>query len=176
MCTITIKEYNCPFFLPKRNIQHVRASFALFALVETGSLVGWRLNSLFVWACWTKHISNNILNWFFGRFENLGPSNKLQEKRVCSFFKSNIAHLTSGRALKTLIVAFVEKHNSLFLHAKYIRAHCIRTIHVPKKFNNTNVIPRNRSECATHRSFCQFFHTCLQRNIGTCRSGKFRNG
>ena len=154
----------------------MRARFALFTVVETESLVGWKLNGLFVWAGWTIHISNNISKWFFCLFESLSPLNKLREKRVCSFFKENIAHLKSGRALKRLIVAFAEKYNSLFLQAKYIRAQCIRTIHVPKKFNNANVKPRNRSECATHRNFSQFFYLCLQHNIGTCQSAKFRNG
>ena len=34
-CTVTAKQHNCRFLLPKRNIQNVAAGFALFTVVET---------------------------------------------------------------------------------------------------------------------------------------------
>ena len=37
VCTITTKLHTCRFLVPKRFIQHVRASFALCTVVETGS-------------------------------------------------------------------------------------------------------------------------------------------
>ena len=91
-------------------------------------------------------------------------------------FKENIAHLKHGPALKTLMVASVERLKSLFVHAKYTQARCFRTMHVPIKFNNAFVIPRITRECTAHRNCSDLFHTCLQRNIGSCTGGKFRDG
>ena len=100
---------------------------------------------------------------------------KLQDKRNCSFFKGNIAHMTRARALRTLIVASAERLKSLSVHAKYTRTHCIRTIHVPNRFKNANVKPGTKGEGTTHRDWSQKFHTCLQRKIGSFRGGEFRN-
>ena len=36
MCAITTKQHNCRFEIVKKNIQHLRAGFALFTVVATG--------------------------------------------------------------------------------------------------------------------------------------------
>ena len=88
-------------------------------------------------------------------------------------FKEKVALLTGGRALRTLIVASAERLISLFVHARYTRAHCIRTIHVPNKLYNAFVISTNRAESATHCVCSQIFHACFQRNFGSCGGGEF---
>ena len=158
MCTISTKQHNCRFLVLQRNIQHVRASFVLFTVVEAGSFVRWKVDTLFVWACWIIHISKNILTWFLRLFKNINPLTKLQEIWYCWFFRGTIAHLTRWRALGTLIVASVKWLKSLFVHAKYIRTLCIRTTRVPNKFNNAIVILRIRRDCTTLRNCSQLFH------------------
>ena len=54
-----------------------------------------------------------MLNWFFLLFKNMNPLTKLQEKRICLFLTGNIAHLTHGFALGTLIVASAERMKNL---------------------------------------------------------------
>ena len=78
-CTITTKQHNCWFLVLKRSTQHVRAGFALFTVVKTGNFFDWKVNTIFVRACWTIHISNNILNWFFRLFKNIKPNSKRSE-------------------------------------------------------------------------------------------------
>ena len=119
MCTIITKQHNCQFLVPKSVIQHVRAASALFEVVETGSFVSWKINKLFVWACWTIHISNDILNWFFRLFENKSPLTKLQAKRNFLFFKWNFVHSTSRRVSRTLIVAAFNRLESFFARNVY---------------------------------------------------------
>ena len=60
MRSITAKQHNCRFLDLKRNIQNVAAGFALFTFVETSRFVGWKINTLFVSTCGTKHISNSL--------------------------------------------------------------------------------------------------------------------
>ena len=67
----------------------------------------------------TKHISNNILNWFWTLFKNVNPWTKRQEKGVYLIFKRNIAHLTHRRALRALIIASAERLGSLFVLANF---------------------------------------------------------
>ena len=59
--------------VPKTTIQHVRAGFALFTVIETGSFVPWKMNTFFVWACSLKHISKNILSCFLRLFKIIKP-------------------------------------------------------------------------------------------------------
>ena len=70
MCAVTAKQHKVRFLVLKRNIQNVAAGFALFTVVETSRFVGWNVNTLFNFTCWTIHISNSLLyfvvhNWFF---------------------------------------------------------------------------------------------------------------
>ena len=62
MCTITAKQHNSWFMVLKRSNQHVGAGFALFTVVADGRFVVWKVNVLLVRACWTMHISKNMLN------------------------------------------------------------------------------------------------------------------
>ena len=164
-CSITTKQDKIRFLVLKGNIRHVRPGFALFTVVETGNFVGWKVNTPFVWTCCILHISdNNFL------FRNNNPLTKPQGKRICLFFKRNIAHLTRGRALRRMIVVFTQKFKQC------IRAHCIRTIHVPKKINIATVLATFRGEGATYCNCSQIFHTRLQRNNGSCRGGEFCDG
>ena len=126
-CTITTKQHYCRFLVLNRNIQHVRAGVALFTVVETGSFLSWKVNTLSAWACWTIHISNNILNWLFRRFKKINPLTKLQEKRICLFFKGNISRLTRGRALRTLIV--VSRDWKVFLCTQSRSEHIVLGYH-----------------------------------------------
>ena len=149
---------------------------APFTVEETGSFVAWKVNTFFVWACWSIHIYTKILNWFLRPLKNNNPSANLQERRIDLLFQGSIAHLTRWRAVRTLIVASVERLKNPFVHAKYIQTPCNWTIHAPNRLNNAIVIPRKRSECTTHRNCSQLVHTCLQRNIGSWRDAEFRDG
>ena len=60
MCTVAAKQHNCRFLVPKRNIQNVEASFALFTVIETSRFIGWEVNTLFVSTCGTIHISDSF--------------------------------------------------------------------------------------------------------------------
>ena len=124
----------------------------------------------------TKDISNNLLNWFWALFRNINAFAKRPERGSCWIFKRNIAHLSHGRPLRTLITASAERLKSLFVQAKFTGTFCIWTIHVPNENNSAVVVPTIRGECAAHRNCSQWFHTCLQRNIGSCRDGEFRDG
>ena len=107
-------------------------------------------------------------------FKIMNPLTKFQEKRNCLFFKGITAHRTRGLTLRTFIVVSGERLKSLFHHVKHIRAHCIRTKHVPNKFNIALVIPSMRGECLAHHYCTQLIHTCLRPNNGSCRDGEFR--
>ena len=134
MCSYTTKQRNCRFLVLRTNLKHVSVGIAFSKIIKTRVFVGWKVNTYFVWTYWTIHISNFISYWFFGLLRNIDPQVKLQEKRFSSFFKEKNALLTHGLALRTLIVAFVEKLKSLLLQAKYTRTLCIRTIQNPNKF------------------------------------------
>ena len=152
MCTITGKQKYDRFLVLKRIIQHARADFEFFAVVQKGKFAGRKVNTLFVSACWTKHISNNILDWLLRSFKNINPLTKLQEKRNSLFFEKTIAHLTRWRALKILTVDSAERWKNHFVHAKYIRTHWNQTNDVPNKFNAAIVIPTIRRKRTTHRN------------------------
>ena len=96
LCTMTNKQHNCQFLVLNRKIQHVKAGFELLLVVETRIFNDWKMNTLFIRACWTIHISNNTLSCFFRVCQNTYPLTKLQEKRICLFFKTIKAHLTHG--------------------------------------------------------------------------------
>ena len=124
----------------------------------------------------TIDISINILNWFWALFKNVNPLNKRQQKRNCFVFKRNIAHLAHRATLRTLIIASAKRLKSLFVQAKFTQTLCFPTTHAPKKVVDSNKIPQIRGECVKNRNCSQFFHTCFQRNIGSCRDGKFCEG
>ena len=123
----------------------------------------------------TKHIFNNILNWFWTLFKIVNPLTKRQEKGICLIFKRNIAHLTHRRPLRALIIASAERLKSLFVHADFTQTLCLWTIHIPKENNSAIVKPTIRGECATYCNWSQLFHTSLQLNIVSCRDGEFRD-
>ena len=127
--------------------------FALFEVVENRNVVKWQVNTVFVWPRWTKKISNIILKWFLSLIKKVNALVTLQEKRNCLLVKGNIAHLTSGIALRRLIVSSVKRLKRLFVHAKYIGTNCVRTVQVHNKFNDAIVSPKIRAECAT-RQIC----------------------
>ena len=104
------------------------------------------------------------------------PRGKRQGKGICLIFKRNTAHLDYRRALRTLIITSAERLKNLFVQAKFTRTLCIWSKHVPNENDSAFVIPTTRGECATHRNCSQFFHTCLQRKIASCRDGKTRDG
>ena len=110
----------------------------------------------------TIHISNDILNWFWILFKNINPLTKRKEKRVYWIFKTNIAHFTHKRALRTFIIASAHRFKSLFVQAKFTRTLCIWTIRVSNERNSAIVIPIIRGECATHRNCSQKCHSCKQ--------------
>ena len=55
----------------------------------------------------------------------MNPLVILQEQRICLFFKWNIAHLTPGRAMRTLTLASAERLKSFFLCAQSIPEHIV---------------------------------------------------
>ena len=85
-------------------------------------------------------------------------------------------HLALRRALRTLINASAERLKSLFVQANITGTICISKIHVPNENNSAIVIATIRGGCATHSNCSQFFPTCLQRNIDSCRDGEFLDG
>ena len=84
--------------------------------------------------------------------------------------------MAERRALRTLIVASAERLKSLFVQAKFTQTLGIGTIHVPNENISAIVITTIRGECTTHCNCSRLFHTSLQRNIGSCRNGEFRDG
>ena len=124
----------------------------------------------------TIDISNNILNSFWALCKNVNPLTKRQEKGNCLIFKRNIAHLAHRLTLRTLIIASAKRLKSLFVQAKFTQTLCIWTRHVPNENNSAIVIPTIRGECTTHCNCSRLFHTCLQRNICSCRDGEFHDG
>ena len=152
------------------------AGFTLFTVVKSRAFVGWKVNTFFVWACWTIYNSNNIMNWFLLQFKNTNYFPRLQEKRTCFSIKRNIVHLTHGRALRTLMVTSCKRLESVFVHAKRIRTHCSRSIPRSLKFNDAIVIRRMKGESVTHCTGSDLVHTCLQRKNGSCRGGEVRDG
>ena len=120
-------------------------------------------------------ISNNMLNWFWVLFKNVNPLAKRQKKRNYLILKRSVAHLAHRLALRTLNIASAERLKNLFVQAKFTRTFCIWKIHVPTENSSTIVIPTIRGECTTHCNCSQLFHTCLQRNIGSCRDCEFHD-
>ena len=84
--------------------------------LHISNFVGWKVSTLFVWAYWTKDLSNNIWNWFLRLSEIIGTLTKLEEKR--NSYKWSIAHLTFERAMRTLIVASAERFENFFLQSQ----------------------------------------------------------
>ena len=103
------------------------------------------------------------------------PFDKRQEKGTYLIFKRIIAHLTHRYALRASIIVSAETLKCPVVHAKFTRTLCIWTIHVPNDINSAIVIPTINGECTTHCNCSQLFHTCLQRNICSCRDGEFRD-
>ena len=101
---------------------------------------------------------------------------KRQEKGICLIFKRNIARLTHRRKMRALTIASAQIFKSLFVQAEFTQTLCIWKIHVPNENNSATVIRTIRGECTTHRNCSQLFHTCLQRNISSCRYGENRDG
>ena len=123
----------------------------------------------------TIDIPSNILNWFWTLFKNVNPLPKRTAKGTCLIFKRYIAHLAHRRSLRTLIIVSARRLKSLFLHEKFTRTLCIRTIQVPNEISSAIVITTIRGACTTHRNCSHLFHTCLQRIISSYRGGEFRD-
>ena len=81
--------------------------------------------------------------------------------------------LTYGRALRTVIITSVERSYKHYEYTKFPSALVIWLVPVPSEVDNYIVIPQIRIEGATVRKFYQLFHTCLERNIGSCRVSEF---
>ena len=175
MCTITTKQHNCWVLVFKWNIHHVRASSALFTVAKIKIIVDWKLNILFVWACWTIHISSVILNWIFRFFRTLNPFTKLKKKNWFVLQKEYCAPDTWNR-IEDIDSRFWWENGKCFCGGKYIRTHCGRRIHVPNRINFAIVVPRNSGKCTTHRISPQLFLTCLQHDTGSWGSGEIRDG
>ena len=171
MCTVTTKQHNCRFLVLKRNIQNVAAGFALFTVVETSRFIGWNVNTLIISTCWTIHISNNFLNWFWLLFKNVNSLTKWQEKVIYLIFKGNIAHLAHRSALWTLIIASTKRFKSLFVQTKSTWTLYIWTIHVSNENNSAIVI---RTISATHRNCSEKCYTCKQQKSDSCKDVWFR--
>ena len=60
MCTVTDKQHNCWFMVPKRNTQNISEGVARFTVAETSHFIGWNVNTLFVSTCWKIHISDSL--------------------------------------------------------------------------------------------------------------------
>ena len=71
---------------------------------------------------------------------------------------------------------FCQEIEKSFCAGKLTRTLCIWTKHVPNENISAIVIPTIRGECTTHCNCFRLFHTCLQRNIGSCRDGKSHDG
>ena len=133
-----------------------------FAFLSVGTIFARRI-----------HISNNILNSLWTLFKKLNPLKKRKETGICLIFKNNLAHLAHRRALRTLTIASAERLKSLFVQANNTWTLWIRKRHVSIESIRAIIIPTIRGECATLRDCSHLFHTCLQRNIGSCSDGEF---
>ena len=71
---------------------------------------------------------------------------------------------------------FFREIENYFVLRKYIPTHCVRTVHISKRFNIGIVIPAVSDESATLRNCSQLFHTCLHCIIRSCLGGKFCSG
>ena len=71
---------------------------------------------------------------------------------------------------------FCREIEKTFVQAKLTRTLCFRTKHVPTEIISVIVIPTIRGECATYHNCSEIFHTCLQRNVGSCRDGEICDG
>ena len=100
---------------------------------------------------------------------------KQQEKGIGLIFKKKAAHLAQTRNANNDNRSCREIEKS-FCAGKANPNICFRTKHVRNEINVASVIPTIRGEDATHRNCSQFFHTCLQRNIGSARNSEFRDG
>ena len=99
-----------------------------------------------------------------------------QEKEIRLIFKTNIVQLAHICALRTLITASAERLKNLFVQANFTRTLSFWTNHVPNEINSAIAITKIKGECATHRNCSQLVHICLQRFVGSCRYGEFRDG
>ena len=95
-------------------------------------------------------------------------------KILCLYVRRD--ELTNGCALRTLLITSIATVNSRFPHAKLLRTHFVRPLHVPNEVKNAFVIPTIRPECVTQRDCFQMFPISLQPNISSYRDGDFCGG
>ena len=109
--TITATQHNCWFFVLRRNLQNMALRFALKSFPTIFIILFPCMDTILSQTIPSRTIdfSNNILNCFFCFFKTMKPLVALQEKWFCLFLKGNNAHLTRGRALKTVTVASAER-------------------------------------------------------------------
>ena len=106
------------------------------------------------------------------------PLAQRQEKGICLISKVNYAYLEHRRSSRALIIASDERLKS-FLCKQSSPEHFVCGQYTsPLIIDNISaiVIPTIRGECTTHRNCSQLFHSCLQRNISSCRDDEFRDG
>ena len=126
--------------------------------------------------CRAKETSNIILNIFLSLFKKINPLATVEKKRNYLSFKGFFADLTRRFAKKTLGINPFKRLKSFSVHAQSTLTHCIRNKHVLNKVENAFVKSTIKCQCARHRNCCPLFHTCLQRNIGSCKGGEKRGG
>ena len=167
MSTITTKQHICRFLVLQKNIQNVTTGFALFTVVGIGNSVSWKVSTLFVWACWTIHISNNFLNWFFCLFKNINSWPNSRKTSIIVLPNENCASdtCTSVEDIDILSIGLI-----VFL--------CTQSVFVKVNpiFNHGIVITTITVKCTTYRNRFHLIHTCLRGIIGCSRKGDFRDG
>ena len=85
----------------------------------------------------------------------------------------NIGHVTGGSALKTLKN---ERLRLLLCMRSFPEDNLVGQNTFSKKILIPMVILTIKVECATHCNCSTSIHTCLQRDIGSCKCGELRDG
>ena len=164
----------------KKNNQNVPARFALqtfgtafiilFPPTDKDKLLSGTVPSR------TKESLNNILIWFLCLFRNKILLVTLHGKTKFFVPQREYCALDAWTSLEDFDSRICQDLWKFFVQLKCTRAHCVPTIHVPRQFDIAIVIPTIRGECTAHRSCSQIFHTCWQRNLGSCKRGEFCDG
>ena len=131
--------------------------------------------------CWNNTCQDNRhlqqhLELILGSLQKCKPLGQTTRKR--NLFDLQIENCAPGTRTRIADIdnRFCREIGKSFSAGKVYPNICIWTIHVPNENNSAIVIPTIRGECITHLNCSQLFHTCLQRNIGSCRGGEFHHG
>ena len=157
---ITTKQYNCPASVLTMNLQYVaaRSAFQIFAedfiihfpCMDIDTLLSRAIHSAII------DIFKKNLNWIFSLFKNIYPSSQFRKNEFI-FLLRYFCSPDTWTCIEDKNSQFRWDTGSSSVHAKYIRTHCLLTLHVPHIFKNAIVIPIIGGECAKYPKCSQLF-------------------